>query len=178
MWDCHTCGCRSHLHLPRPEQGHTGDAEFPSRGSVCSPPAGVKGSGERLCAAPQLSLFGFSPAVGGVHLLCCQTQSNCLAGLIYWVRGRWCVPVALRLDTQPCPPHGNSVLGLSLCPWHCCSCGDPQPGGRLHDSMKPKFGKPHGLAVVQGDWTPWALCVEQADCAGNKGLTHNPILQE
>lgn len=92
-----------------------------------------------------------------------------MVGLNYRVRGRCCVPVALRLNSQPCLPHGNPVLGLSLCPWHFCSCGDPQPGERLRDSMKPKFWTPHGLAVVRGSWT---LCVEQADCAGHKAQSH------
>lgn len=41
------------MHLPRPERGHTGDAELPSCGSVF---ARVKGSVGGLCAAPQLSL--------------------------------------------------------------------------------------------------------------------------
>lgn len=125
------------------------------------PTCGVRGSGEGsvqhhrdtglvhnhscLC-----SMLGFSPAVRG-SALCCQTQSNCLVGLNYWVRGRcpWS-PEALRLDTQPCLPHGNSVLGLSLCPWHFCSCGDHQPGERLYGSVKHKFWKPHGLAVGLG----------------------------
>lgn len=80
------------------------------------------------------------------------------------------VPVALRLDTQPCLPHGSPILGLSPCPWHFCSWGTPSLGKGSITAGNPSFGRPMALLCFGG--------VGQADCAANKGQTPTPSYME
>lgn len=86
---------------------------------VCSPPAQVKGS---MRGGPWSHRRDLGPVQNYSCSRVVRHRAIAWLGRISGRGERWCVPVALKLGTQPCLLHGNPILGLSLSPGHFYLC--------------------------------------------------------
>lgn len=133
------------MHLPRPEQGHTGDAELPSCGSVFARVKGSVGGSVQHHSCPWY-MFGFSPAVGGSAPVLSDMEQ--LPG--------WAELLGERKVMCPCSPEiGYPALPA---PWEPYSGAVPLPLALLLLWGPPAWGKAPSQYGTQVLEAPWPCC--------------------